>query len=771
MTEKLVTLKLEGDLENNGFHVLLEIGAEGARPDLEAIGSLPPNPGLLQQLQTWQDSYRLMDSPSRIQPLEITYVGSLHTVESCQQAAKALGEQFKAWLLSPTFSTIDRPLREELNSTDTVRLVIRTTNSHLQHLPWHVWDLIDRYPQLEVALGTPTLKRLDVPPGQQSSVVKILAILGDSSGIDVTADRQLLDAIPGAEVTFLVEPQRQQITDQLWEQPWDLLFFAGHGRTEAGAGRIFINPKESLTLEELKYGLREAVRQGLQLAIFNACDGLGLANVLAPIGLPQMVLMREPVPDRVAQTFLKYFLDAYGAGSSLYSSTRQARERLQGIEDQFPCASWLPIIFQVNPSLPKRWSQLTVAPQGGSSNRPLVGGLPIKQLLTLGAIVTASLGILRWTGVLQRSELAAYDQLMRQQPAQVNQRVLVVEATREDVNTYGYPLPDEVLAMAINQLRPYNPRVIGLDIFRPEAAPNTLLGEAFQDNNVVALCSFGQGGGNQGGIAPPPELPETQVGFSNVVVDPDGVLRRQLLFAQPDTTNPCTSRTSLAMLTTLHYLDADGIQLETVSDRLLRLGDATLTPLETGSGGYQGIDARGFQLLLRYGGVQPEQRITLSELLRGETNWETLENYAVVMGMSAPDSNPTDYFVTPLGAKAWSQTKIPGIDIHAQTINYLLAAALDNGALLKSTPVWADWLWIAGGALIGCGLTVKRRTWPLWLLSLGLTTLALYGVSWWLFAMGWWVPLVPGTLALLSGSGTAVALPGVTRKDRPSGNS
>lgn len=761
MTEKLVTLKLEGDLETHGFHVLLEIGAEGARPDIEAIGSLPPNPNLLQQLQKWQESYRLMDAPSRIQPLEINYVGSFNTVDTCQQAAKTLGEQLKAWLSSPSFTPIDQPLREELSSTDTVRLVIRTTNSHLQHLPWHLWDLVDRYPQVEIALGTPTLKRLEERPVKHSSV-RILAILGDSSGIDVAADRQLLEAIPGAEVTFLVEPQRQQITDQLWEQPWDLLFFAGHGRTEDGAGKIFINPQESLTLEELKYGLREAVRQGLQLAIFNACDGLGLATALAPIGLPQMILMREPVPDRVAQTFLKYFLDAYVTGDSLYLASRQARERLQGLEDKFPSASWLPIIFQVNPALPKRWSQLTVTPT--KENIPkrgtLMGGLPLKTLLTIGAVVTASIGTLRWTGVLQRLELAAYDQLMRQQPAPtVDQRVLVVEATREDVNAFGYPLPDDVLALAIEQLKPYNPRVISLDIFRPQVVPSTPLGQQFQkNNNVVALCSFGQGGGNQEGIAPPPDLPATQVGFSNVVVDPDGVLRRQLLFAQPNATSSCASQASLAMLTTLHYLDAEGIQLETIRDQELRLGAATLNPLEAHSGGYQGVEAQGFQMLLRYGEFRKTERIGLSELLSGTADLDTLENHAVVIGMSAPDSNPTDYFVTPLGA-TWSQTKVPGIDIHAQIINYLLAAALDNQALLKSSPVWVDWLWIAGGALIGCGLTVKRRAWTIWLLSLGLATLALYGISWWLFAMGWWLPLVPGALSLLGSSSVAAILP------------
>ncbi|MBE9065663.1 CHASE2 domain-containing protein, partial [Leptolyngbya cf. ectocarpi LEGE 11479] len=733
-----------------------------------------PNLALLQQLHKWQESYRLLGTPVRIQPLEITYVGSIHTAEMCQQEAKKLGDQLKTWLLSHTFIAIDQPLREELSPTDTVRLVIRTTNVHLQHLPWHLWDIVDRYPQIEIALGTPSLKRLEERPARHSTV-KILAILGDSSGIDVAADRQLLEAIPGAEVTFLVEPRRQQITDQLWEQPWDLLFFAGHGRTEAGAGKIFINPQESLTLEELKYGLREAVRQGLQLAIFNACDGLGLATALAPLGLPQMILMREPVPDQVAQTFLKYFLDAYVTGASLYLAARQARERLQGLEDRFPCASWLPIIFQVNPVLPKGWSQLTGAPAAPPSHpvpKPL-GGLPIKTLLTLGAVVTASVGILRWTGMLQRPELAAYDRLMRQQPArtikQRQQRVLLVEATTEDVNTYGYPLPDEVLAQAIDQLNPHQPRVIGLDIFRPEASPSTPLGQRFQNNNVVTLCSFGQaGGGNQGGIGPPPQLPEEQVGFSNVVIDPDGVLRRQLLFAQPDTTSPCTSRTSLAMLTALHYLDAQGIQLETIDDQRLRLGAATLTPLENRSGGYQDVDARGFQILLRYGPVA--ERMTLSELLSGEARLENLDARAVLIGMSAPTSNPTDYFLTPLGTGQGA--KVPGIDIHAQTIHHLLAAALDEEALLKSTSPWVDWLWIASWALIGCGLTVKRRPWIVWCLSLGIATLLLYGISWvLLLTIGLWMPLVPGAMALVGASGGAIAYQRLAGQEPPSSHS
>ena len=51
----------------------------------------------------------------------------------------------------------------------------------------------------------------------------------------------------------------------------------------------------------------------------------------------------------VAQQFLKSFLTAFSNGKSLYLSVRLAREQLQGLEDRYPCASWLPTICQ-NPA-------------------------------------------------------------------------------------------------------------------------------------------------------------------------------------------------------------------------------------------------------------------------------------------------------------------------------------------------------------------------------------------------------------------------------------
>jgi hypothetical protein len=80
-----------------------------------------------------------------------------------------------------------------------------------------------------------------------------------------------------------------------------------------------------LTTSDLKYALKTAVEKGLKIAVFNSCDGLGLARELADLKIPQILVMREPVPDKVAQEFLKYFLIAYARGESFYLAVKEAR--------------------------------------------------------------------------------------------------------------------------------------------------------------------------------------------------------------------------------------------------------------------------------------------------------------------------------------------------------------------------------------------------------------------------------------------------------------
>lgn len=382
---KLATLRLlDGDLEQ-GVRVILTISTlenpqkiawqktqlEHYLPKIEINGALPPNPSLVSTINQWQTNYRSLGS-TRIRPNEIIYDASINQLRlNCQKLDRQLRSQLNTWLCSPSFSSIRDKWLEELMK-DEVRVLVRASDWSMLKLPWHLWDLVERNPHAEVALSivdgesivtpkTPTLR----------SKVKILAILGDSTGINIEQDRQLLENFAtDAEPTFLVEPQRWEINDQLWDQDWDILYFAGHSRTEGEKGRIYINEKDSLTIADLRYALKKAVDKGLQLAIFNSCDGMGLGFELQQLNLPQTIIMREPVPDKIAQEFLRYFLPAFASGQSLYLAEREARLRLHGREDEFPGASWLPVIFQSPTTAPPTWTELgrrstTICPYRG----------------------------------------------------------------------------------------------------------------------------------------------------------------------------------------------------------------------------------------------------------------------------------------------------------------------------------------------------------------------------------------------------------------------
>ncbi|MUG99959.1 CHAT domain-containing protein [Scytonema sp. UIC 10036] len=124
--------------------------------------------------------------------------------------------------------------------------------------------------------------------------------------------------------------------------------------------RLYLLPSLKSCLEP---ELRKAVKRGLQLAIFNSCDGFGIARQLAEFHLPNIIVMREPVPDEVAQKFLQRFLEAFAAGKPLHLAVRRAREKINRLESKFPGATWLPMTFQNPAEPPLTWQALgTVTP-------------------------------------------------------------------------------------------------------------------------------------------------------------------------------------------------------------------------------------------------------------------------------------------------------------------------------------------------------------------------------------------------------------------------
>lgn len=360
--DKLVILKFgDGDWEK-GFSVTLQIALEGTRPSVELSGQLPPAPEIPLRYSNWREAFlNIFEFQRGLQKSVKQVKNSSQLIPECSKCAQILADTLKTWLNSESFRPIKERMLSKLDSNESIRVIIQTDNLELRRLPWHLWDFFDSqsYPKAEIAVSTP-----EYDQQQKTTIakekVRILAILGDDEGINLEADREFLSRLPETEIVPLVKPKRQDINDQLWEQDWDILFFAGHSQTKEKTGEININPDEKLKISDLKNGLRKAIQRGLKLAIFNSCDGLGLANELEDLQIGQIIVMRERVPDEVAQDFLKYFLSAFAEGQPLYLAVRTARERLQdgGIEKRFPGATWLPVICQHPAELPPTWESL-----------------------------------------------------------------------------------------------------------------------------------------------------------------------------------------------------------------------------------------------------------------------------------------------------------------------------------------------------------------------------------------------------------------------------
>ena len=233
----------------------------------------------------------------------------------------------------------------------------------MQRIPWHLWNFFSRYQFAEAAIGLPQANRVEKLNITREKI-RILGIFGDDKGIDIKADKQYLENLPKeAETIYLVKPNRQELHRKLSdEKGWDIICFSGHSesKTDGSTGCFYLDLENNIqiTIEESKYVLTAAIKKGLQLAIFNSCDGLGLAKQLACLYIPAIIVMREPVPDLVAQEFLKHFLQLFASGKSLSLSVRQTREKLEYLEYKFPGASWLPVICQNSAEIPPTWQSL-----------------------------------------------------------------------------------------------------------------------------------------------------------------------------------------------------------------------------------------------------------------------------------------------------------------------------------------------------------------------------------------------------------------------------
>ncbi|MGB2926577.1 MAG: CHASE2 domain-containing protein [Limnothrix sp.] len=376
------------------------------------------------------------------------------------------------------------------------------------------------------------------------------------------------------------------------------------------------------------------------------------------------------------------------------------------------------------------------------------------------------------TGLFQTVEWLLWDRYFRWRPHEVTDpNIVVVTINENDIRELGeWPISDELLAQLLIQIKAQNPSMIGLNLFRnlPIREGAEALEEIYRTtpNLITAKKTVGIE------VAPPSLLEQQkQVGFSDIIVDQDGKVRRSIITI---TNNAGETEESLATKLATGFLKKEGIEPKIYEPRwrlpfderkYFRLGDGLFTQLFQNDGGYVRTDNGGFQLLLNYRS-EPYgfDTISIRELMNEnipprlvrDVNQPILENRIVLIG-SISDSNGASLH-TPFLDEEGKAVIMPGVFVHAHTVSQLVRAAKDGRSLFFVWSQEAEWLWLFGWAVVGAGARWYGLKFEIFnrrllvqnfcLLSLmGTGAIALIGFGYGSFLAGWWVPLVPAYLA------------------------
>ncbi|MGB3649895.1 MAG: CHASE2 domain-containing protein, partial [Rivularia sp. (in: cyanobacteria)] len=363
--------------------------------------------------------------------------------------------------------------------------------------------------------------------------------------------------------------------------------------------------------------------------------------------------------------------------------------------------------------------------------------------------VTCAIVLLRCTGLLQQMEWNTFDRFIQNRPSTgIDSRVVIITIDESNLQQIGqYPIPDKVLAEAINKLKSYNPRNIGLDLYRdlPVKPGTDELTQVFRTTpNLIGIEKVV---GSK--VAPPEVLAELgQVGVVDQVLDGDGKVRRALLSVGSSETK---LRLNLSLRLALSYLKKEGITSQPVKGNpyIRQLGKAAIVPFQSNHGGYVRADAGGYQILLNYRGtIENFENFSITDLLNDKIPASKIQNRVVLIGSTAESIN--DLFQTPYSTRLIGfPQQMAGVTIVANIVSQIISAALEGRPLLQ---VWwepIEWLWILLWCGIGTVLSWRWKSAGIVVTAIILAATGLIGFAYLAFNIGWWIPVIPPILGLV----------------------
>lgn len=363
----------------------------------------------------------------------------------------------------------------------------------------------------------------------------------------------------------------------------------------------------------------------------------------------------------------------------------------------------------------------------------------------------------RLMGILQAWELAAFDQFVQVRPAEpIDERIIIVGIHESDLQREGqWPIADATLAQLIRKIQGAKPRAIGLDLYRDLAVQpgHAELRQIYKTTPTLIGIQQIKDGVNAGVPAPPLLAERQQVGFNNVVLDPDGKVRRGLLYWKLDHGQTLPSF-SLALA--LAYFKPYDITPKATANQpqTLQLGKTPFSQFKGNDGAYVRADQGGYQILANLRGpAHSFTTVSMSDVLENRIAPEQFNDRIVLIGSTAISLK--DFFFTSYSNSLLNifqpsdrPAQMAGVELQANLISQLLSGALDGQPQIKVWSELAESGWILLWAGIGASLCWRLRSPKSSALAITSAGMVLSFICYGAFVSGWWIPWVPPILAL-----------------------
>lgn len=363
-----------------------------------------------------------------------------------------------------------------------------------------------------------------------------------------------------------------------------------------------------------------------------------------------------------------------------------------------------------------------------------------------GMVIFGLVILARASGYFQALEWLALDSFLRLRPSEsFDERIVIIGINETDIRSIrAYPIPDQEIAFLLKTLQTYKPKAIGLDIVRdlPVEPGHTQLVAAFK--NIKNLIGIEKVLPEE--IAPPPDLPPEQIGFSDAIRDADGHLRRNLI----GTNTPKGYKFSLSLRLAESYLATEGITLENgiYDQNAMRFGNTEIPRFLPNFGGYVGADAGGIQVLINFRSGQYQFRtLSLNDIKTRNFNPSWLRNRIILIGITSPGVDMVNSSaisgVNPGSGLAY------GVEIQAHAVSQIINAVQKNRSFLNAwSDVW-EYLWIFCWSCLGIVLGRLTQSPLKNILSVLTVSIGLLGISFIVLIWGWWLPVVPAMFVLV----------------------